>query len=725
MSASSLIDEATGRISESFLPLGGATQITTNTPDDLLITQVAGGYNIDFSQEPTVTTLNATAAITRGNAQADVPELTILDSNGITIQNGDLTLENGPNTAILQATDVDRLMVNAATVAYTSEIPVLVAGPGIHVSYNAPTYVITNVGDAGPTGLTGLTGPAGPTGARGATGARGFTGNTGPTGVTGSTGATGATGFTGATGPTGATGNTGPTGVTGNTGPTGATGNTGPTGVTGNTGPTGVTGNTGPTGATGPTGIVGPLGAKGDTGPTGPAGVTSLTGGGGIAVTNIGNAYTVTNTGVTSLTAGTGVSVSAGTGGVTVSANGVQAVVAGQNISISGLQSSRQVALASAVSIPSGNSVNFNAGSVLSVNTALTCAAAPNNASTTIEIEIPTVGDGTVSQNATVSIGKSAGSTTTGNAALQLLAPDGNHYWEMYAPSLGPAGGTINGQFNLWGYPSPSSSFYHPNILNTFPMLTIAPDGSLATFGNSNVSTTPGTGCTLQVAGLNGSGNGVAYGRVYDDTFYPPPTGTPPTINGGAGISVANPSPNTYTITNTLPAVTLASGINTSVTSNSPNNFTVGSAVPSFAFGTTNASPYFYNNTDFGSSNLTQSITSSVTQAGLYLFQYTAYTYATTNLLVPAGGAGSITCYLQGTTASKLWPASQQIITATEMRLAGFISQAVTKSFVQYLIPGQTYVVNARPVDGSGDPNFAIWNVGLNVTTTFLGATPN
>lgn len=623
MSVQNIIDDTTGKIATTYLPAthqNGITQITTGTPNDIILTTPSANVvNINFSQEPTVQTINATLLIRLGDQAQEINDEVIIDQSGITVRNGDLTIENGADSAILQAGTGDRLLVNAGTVAYTSEIPTVALTAGANVSVVNNSSGVNYSFQVSATGEVGVQSVS----------------STDPNIVIAGT----------AENPTLALANdlyindtveamngifTNSINISGEaiiqagidlsangsecvlfTFNNALTVNEEQVALLSDI--PAIPPNTSITAGTNIS-VSNPSTNTFTINNTLPA--TSITAGTGVSVSNPStNTFTVANSGVIQLTAGAGTSVSASTGNITVANTGVLAVNAGTGIQVSGLQSSRQVAianigtagtyayptsittnaqgqvsavsagsapvasvsgsgnitvsgtatapvvnLANAVNITGGNSFNFNPGATLSVNTPITTNIPGTNATNLITFQVPLVSDGTQGPLAGVEIQTAPGSATNGNVGLTLTAPDDTFYFTMYAPaSSGTTGGTTGGQMNLWGYPtSVDSPFFHSfNPNQAYCNLQVAPDGSEVVVGNviggNSFTQTANTGCELKVAGTNSSGTGIVYGRVYDDTFYPPPGATPPTINSGTGISVANPSANTYTITNTAP----------------------------------------------------------------------------------------------------------------------------------------------------------------------------
>lgn len=739
MSVASIIDPQTGKISLNYLPEGQQgfiTNVTSGNNDIITSVSPSGVATVSLNQNATLQTVNATQEIRLGDEARLIDDQVILDQTGMTVTNGDITIENGNSVAILQSEN-DRLLCNGVSVAYTSELPTVAItnGPNITVVNNSSgsdySFQISATGDLGVVSVTsadnniviagtaenptvGLAGtievdqvtfaqlPASLElvaldGALqvGTVGVEGYTPLALSTDIPPLTNAQSGTyidvsyfeenAFT--------INNTMPvTSITAGAGLSVANPTTNQFTIT----------NTVP--------------------------ATSITAGTGISVSNPGtNQFTISNSGVTGLTAGTGVSVSAASGNVTISNTGVGAVNAGANISVSGLQSSRQVALSNNVNITSGNSFNFNTGSNLQINSLITNATPANNSGNVITIAPPLVSDGTSGPSAGLAIQTYPNSATNGNTILSMIAPDNKMSYAFYAPATtGNTSGTVAGQINLWGYPTSSSSpFYHSfNPNQSYQVLTIAPDGSTATFGNNNFTQAPNTGMSLYVAGTDSAGN-LTSGQVYDTVFNKPPTATPPTINGGTGISVANPSPNTYTITNTQAAPNLTAGANITISNPSSNNFTIASSVPQFGAGTSSSSNTLYENANFGSQNVSIPLSAAINQSGLYCFQCNVNNFSTgPGQVQPQPGGGAIYFFMTGTGVQNQ-AGSSLYISSYDCAAVGTGLVAVTKQFYITAVAGSQFNFNIRPYDANNQNNFGIWNIGVEVKVFYMGAITN
>jgi hypothetical protein len=219
-------------------------------------------------------------------------------------------------------------------------------------------------------------------------------------------------------------------------------------------------------------------------------------------------------------------------------------------------------------------------------------------------------------------------------------------------------------------------------------------------------------------AGSNISITGTTDNTIISATGIPPAT----TITQGAGITVVNPSPGNFQILNDYPAVTLTAGANMTTTQNSTNNFTVATSVPQFGLGTTSSSNTLYETATFGSANVAVSLTSALTQSGMYMFQFNVSSGSTTSPVYPAPGQGAIQFYLTGNAITGQAGSGQYISGYDLGAVSGICSS--TKQSIVSLTAGQTLVLNIRAFDVNNNNVFTN-NIGVEVKCFYLGAFGN
>jgi hypothetical protein len=540
MSYSNIIDPLTGTISREYLPpthQNGITQITTGTPDDLIIVQVGNVANINLNQDLSLLRANISERFRFGDQAEQINDEVIIDQGGIDVKNGDITIQNGTDQAILQAGDGDRLTVNAATVAYTSELPTvaLTGGSNITITNNSSgsnySFQVAATGDLGVASIVSTDPNIVVSGTENVSLAlandlyinnnieamNGIFNNSInisgeaiiQAGIDLSANGSECVLFTFNNALTVNEEQVAllsdipavPPNTTINAGTNISVSNPSTNTFTIN--------NTLP--------------------------ATSITAGTGVSVSNPStNTFTISNTGVSQLTAGAGVSVSAGTGNITVANTGVLAVNAGTGIQVSGLQSSRQVAIA-----------NIGTAGVYAYPTSITTNA--QGQVSAVSAGSAPVASVSGSENITIGGTATAPVVNLDTGLTEITYTNYSVPGSGFAQGVIQTGGTVAGGLNIGS----NTAFRFINLPNapnpTITTATILPtDNSINIYNGSDQTkisslTTDSVG-NFNVQATNITLNGSAL-----------PTGSPPTINGGTGISVANPSANTYTITNTAP----------------------------------------------------------------------------------------------------------------------------------------------------------------------------